>query len=272
MLLDLLQKLIGFRWTQISWGLFDWLDSPRLVSLTVIAIIGLLMLGSMPIWRRRLIKGLTGLFIVYWLVISPPAAALATGVLMHFLPPDSGQPVDAIVVLSRGRGARGDRYEQAFDLWRAERAPRLFITGRANAVYMAERLQAQRLPLDNLSGTFCARTTKDEAYSTAAILGPQGVRTILLITDPPHMLRSFLTFKGLGFSVIPHPIVLPSEVKSTTRSFLALREYPGLISYALLGRLQPKSTDVLQNPPPELVQQMAARQCEADAARLKSLL
>ncbi|HEY9668428.1 MAG TPA: YdcF family protein [Coleofasciculaceae cyanobacterium] len=151
--------------------------------------------------------------------------------LLRFLPPDSGAAADAIVVLGRGPIAAEQRINSAAQLWQAKRAPLVFTTGRGDAQRMIERLEAKGLPKQALDGDNCALTTLQNAVFTAAILQQQDFRTIVLVTDEPHMLRSLLVFRAQGFTVIPHPIPLPKNWGFKEKYFITLREFTGLISY-----------------------------------------
>lgn len=251
-------------WTRFTWGIFHWFTNPRLVALTLaLLVVGVLLLCPGQ-WRSRLYKPIAAVAVLYWLLISPPTAALAQQGLTYFLPADSGDVADAIVVLSRGGDVRGNRYETAVELWQSQRAPRIFVTGQTNIHRTLALLSQHNLPLDSLSGTTCALTTMDEAKSSAAILGLQGVRRIILITDPFHMLRSVLTFRQFGFSVTPHPVKLSKRLPSVQRTALAIREYLGLASYAALGRLKPRSPEQLSNLPTNLLRETALRGCQAE--------
>jgi uncharacterized SAM-binding protein YcdF (DUF218 family) len=264
---DLATKhVITERWVRFSWSTFDWLTDPWRVILPLLPLIVLPILLGSSRWKRWLSQPIVWLLLVYLIVISPPIAALMVRGLTFFVPADSGAPADAIVVLSRGAEEAGSRYELAVRLWQANRAPQIFVTAKGNVAKTHSLLNQAGAPGSVLSGTACAMTTQDEASSTAAILGPQGVRTIVLVTDPPHMLRSMLTFRGLGFAVIPHISPLPADLSSAKRSLLALREYPGLLSYFALGRFQQQSIDALEHPAPQLLQTVIDRGCNVQSA------
>jgi len=64
----------------------------------------------------------------------------------------------------------------------------------------------------------------------------QGVKRILLITDPYHMLRSLLTFRHLGFKVIPHFSPIPPDLSPKDKALMVFYEYLALVSYGLKGR------------------------------------
>jgi uncharacterized SAM-binding protein YcdF (DUF218 family) len=268
-------------WTRlISWPLFNWLAHPSWVVTPLMLIIVFPLLINLPRNPAQITKQITVILwghplnwqiwisriaaialLVYLFLISPTLSSLATASLTWFVPVDSGAPADAIVVLSRGETATGQRYEAAAQLWQNQRAPQIFVTTQNNFTHMEELLQQKQIPIGVLGGTQCAMTTYDEALSSAAILGLQGVENIILMTDPPHMLRSLLTFRGMGFSVTPHITPLPAEMSSAERSLLALREYPGLLSYALLGRFNQQSRD-LKQPPAKTLQEIERRKCQ----------
>lgn len=252
------------QWTHFSWSVFYGLSQPWLVILLLLSLILVMQRLSHSRWRRKLSRSFTLLLLIYLIVISPPIASLLSQGLVQFVPIDSGAQSDAIVVLSRGTEAVGSRYELAIRLWQTNRAPRIFVTAENNVQYMLSLLHQKNISSRVLSGTACALTTQDEASSTAVILGPRGIRKIILITDPPHMLRSLLTFKSFGFSVIPDMSPLSPQLSSITLSLLALREYVGLLSYAALGRFQPHPLHELEHPPQVQLQAVANRQCKID--------
>lgn len=268
-------------WTRLSWSLFNWLTHPWWVIVPLVLAVFFPLLIDIPRYPAQTVKYLTTLLwgnplnwrvwisriaaialLTYLFLISPALSSLTTASLTWFVPADSGAPADAIVVLSRGEEVKGQRYETAVQLWQNQRSPQIFVTAQNNFTQMENLLQQRQIPTQVLGGTNCAMTTYDEAQSAAAILGPQGVERIILITDPPHMLRSLLTFRGFGFTVIPYMATLPAELTSAKRSWLVLREYPGLVSYAMLGRFSRQSPSDLKQPSAEMLQAMKARKCQ----------
>lgn len=201
------------------------------------------------------------LLVFYLVATSPPMIALATQGLVLALPADSGVAVDAIVVLGRGELLRNHRVEIASQLWQAKRAPKIFASGMTDTPRIIEILQTIGIPRQMLGGESCSQTTEENALFTAAILYPQGVRQILLITDPPHMLRSLLTFRSFGFTVIPRTSPLPPNWTSTTKPRFIYREYLGLVSYALLGRFQRRPDSELKHPPAAVLEKLATWHC-----------
>jgi uncharacterized SAM-binding protein YcdF (DUF218 family) len=86
--------------------------------------------------------------------------------------------------------------------------------------------------------------TYDNAINSAALLQRDGVRSVILVTSPLHMLRARLAFAAAGVSV--HPVMtsrrnvwVPPQALASGISLLqeALHEYFGLafLSYARMG-------------------------------------
>ncbi len=88
-----------------------------------------------------------------------------------------------------------------------------------------------------------ARTTDENARFSAAILRPEGIGTVVLVTHGFHMPRATLAFVEAGLTVVAAPTMFaPSETESETlapsaralrASFLALHEWLGLLWYRL---------------------------------------
>ncbi|MEP0910002.1 YdcF family protein [Leptolyngbya sp. FACHB-711] len=204
------------------------------------------------IFRRKWLYSGTGavLLLVYLLLGSPLTANLGERFLTGAFPGDSGEPVEAIVILGRGRELRPQRVQTAAALWRNDvkqfsqvghRAPLIFASGRGDALEIAAMLKKGGIPASAIDGEPCSRTTEENAQFTAALLQPRGIHRILLVTDLPHLRRSWLTFRSLGFEVIPHASPLPPQFPERKTAFLVVRECFGFVTYGLLGRYTPRS-------------------------------
>jgi uncharacterized SAM-binding protein YcdF (DUF218 family) len=161
-------------------------------------------------------------------------------ILVAFLPSDAGTTADAIVVLGRGGELRPERVDVSAQLWDARRAPLIFASGSGDAQEIADMLAQKGIPAGAIDGEPCSRTTEENARFTAALLQPKNVHRILLVTDPPHMLRSLLTFRSLGFDVTPHTNPLPNRLDTRKKAYLVFREYLGIVGYGLRGRFLPR--------------------------------
>ena len=187
-------------------------------------------------WNRRRTQVVVALTLACLLTTSPPGLALVTRALTSQIPADSGAKADAIVVLGRGWRFMYDRIDVAAALWRENRAPRIFVSGRGDAKWIVYQLLEKGIPSSVVDGESCSLTTEENAQFAADLLMPQGVKQIILVTDAPHMLRSRLTFQSLGFEVITHPNAVPSDLAYRERLDVIIREYGGLLSYVLKGR------------------------------------
>jgi uncharacterized SAM-binding protein YcdF (DUF218 family) len=118
----------------------------------------------------------------------------------------------------------------AAELWKAKRAPVIFISGMGDTPRMLPLLEAKGIPKRALDGESCSMTTPENAIFSAAILQAQGIKRILLVSDGPHMWRSLLEFRDEGFTVIPRTSPMPTNFGFPDKSFLTFREYLFLIS------------------------------------------
>lgn len=236
------------QWLVLKGILSQWLMTPSLVVILLSMLIGLPWM--IPKLRRKLqFSGLGVVLLLLYLASSLPlTVALANKGLVGFLPADPGVTAEAIVVLGRGEPLRKSRVEVAEQLWRAHRAPLIFASGMGDAPQILRELGGEGIPPQALEGESCSQTTEENAQFTATLLKPRGIKQIVLVTDPPHMLRSLLTFGGLGFTVIPHTSPLPDDLASQMKALMVFREYMGLISYGLQGRFLPRNSTEVQNP------------------------
>ncbi len=237
-------------WLFLKGMLASWLITPPLVVMPLLAwsILPWMIRGVR--WKR-FISSLGAFFLLtYCTAFLPPAIAVANEGLIGLLPADSGETTNAIVVLGRGEELRESRVEVTAALWQADRSPLVFASGRGDAPQIVQLLRAKGIPAQALDDENCSQTTEENAQFTAAVLQPQGIHKILLVTDSPHMLRSLLTFRSLGFRVIPHAIPLPSNLAQEEKALKVVSEYMGLIKYALQGRFLPQRSSELNYPQP----------------------
>ncbi|NJP08500.1 MAG: DUF218 domain-containing protein [Leptolyngbyaceae cyanobacterium RU_5_1] len=113
-------------------------------------------------WQRSLIQISISVLLMGLLLLSPPGAALANQALVGFLPVDSGEPVDAIVILGRGQRFQQSRVDVASDLWWGDRAPVIFASGTGDAPAMLELLRQKGIPDHVLAGENCSLTTEEK--------------------------------------------------------------------------------------------------------------
>jgi uncharacterized SAM-binding protein YcdF (DUF218 family) len=199
-------------------------------------------------WKRHLLMLGSLSLVVYFFASFPATVAIANQGLSAFLPKDPGKKADAIVILGRGYQMRQSRVDVAAHLWKSKRAPLIFASGAGDGADIMKMLQAQGVPKSALKAESCSRTTEENALFTAEILQPLGVKRIVLITDSPHMMRSLLTFRSLGFTVFPRSTPLPANLPPARRAMMIFYEYMGLVNYGIKGYWQPQNAATEQNP------------------------
>lgn len=195
-------------------------------------------------WRRGLGAIAALPLIIYMCLPFPPVLHVAEAGLTALLPADRGETVDAIVVLGRGGYYRRLRVDLVQRLWEEGRAPRIFASGRGDGTAIRKGLKKRGVPEGVVAAEDCSQTTEENAQFTAAVLQPEGVKSILLVTDGPHMMRSLLTFKSLGFDAIPHASLLPHQ-SPRREAMLVAQEYIGFLIYGAKGRYWPQRTPEL---------------------------
>ncbi|MEO1402677.1 MAG: YdcF family protein [Cyanobacteria bacterium J06635_1] len=242
------------QWFAIREWFTTLLNNPGLM----LALLGLLAFSLWQViqrqyrWRgRRMVRWVSLLpLLLYFSLLLPVGQAVAEKGLTVWLPMDKGQTADAIVVLGRGPDLQKSRIQEATQLWKTGRAPQIFVSGRGDAPKIAHQLRARGVKASALASEDCSRTTEENAEFTAALLSSQ-VRTIILVTDPTHMLRSLLTFRSFGFRVIPHLSDMAYQPTDKSFPILVIREYAGLIAYGIKGRYFPRDTATEMSTPAE---------------------
>lgn len=224
-----------------------------------LALLWLLWLVSPRRWQKRLTVFMVGVAFVLT-AISPFGVQVGIWSLTVGVPSDTGETVDAIVVLGRGTALRDLRTALVQELWQAKRAPQIFASGMMDARPIVQNLAELGVPPRSLSGEECSQSTWENGLFTAALLH-QTKPKILLVTDSVHMLRSLLTFRSFGFRVVPHSSALPTQLSHQNKLTFLLREYTGLVQYALTKRLIQPDPQTLKPPSVEVMQKIQAWGC-----------
>ena len=235
------------QWLILKSIIAKFLITPSLVILFIASLILLPLIVPKLRWKRFWSGFAAIILVIYFSATLPFTVAIANQGLVAFIPPDTGKNVDAIVILGRGEKFRQSRVKVAARLWDIGRAPLIFASGVGDGKEIVQQLKQEGIPDKVLSEEHCSHTTKENALFTASILKQRGVKTILLVTDPPHMLRSLLTFKSVGFEVIPHSSPVPSALVQTQKAMLVFYEYMGLVSYSLHGHFLPSQQTQQEN-------------------------
>lgn len=246
-------------WTTFTRTGFLWATTPKLVIPILLGLSTLAVVPRIPSPAKLLGRVMALLLGGYLLLATPLVANFLVAGLTCPLSPETNDPADAIVVLGRGNELGYNRYDMAIQLWHQGRVPKVFVTNLGRFQYMTKRFEEEDLPTQVLNGSICARTTFEEATSTSTILGHKQVKKIILITDPAHMWRAALTFRQLGFIVVPNIAPYPSDFSSLDESVVALRQYLGLLAYFALGRLEGGLSKTSPNPSLRSLDCMAAQ-------------
>ncbi len=190
---------------------------------------------------------LVGLLLAAFSPLSNLVAALVA------VAPDPG-PADAIVVL--GGGAEWPNGElSSTALQRTIRGIRLYRDGLAPLLVLSGgqgRLRPSPATLRSALALACgvpaqaivtderATTTQEEAGRVASLLRSRGARSILLVTDPYHMVRARRLFERAGFAVRPAPandVPDPAETPQTRLALMAraTQEILAIAYYRIAG-------------------------------------
>ena len=202
------------------------------LALSVTALASMLVLG-MPVTGRALLVSLEG---------GEP-------------PPPTSEPPQAIVILSAEVDRTADGLEPGpltlqrllagARLWQRTRLPILVSGGPLKpgdtpiAAVMARTLERDfHVPVRWIEKR--SETTWENAANSAAVLLPEGVRSVYLVTHAWHERRSVLSFRHFGFvptlAPVPPDIVTGSFVPTSAGwewSFHALHEWLGLAVYSV---------------------------------------
>jgi uncharacterized SAM-binding protein YcdF (DUF218 family) len=159
------------------------------------------------------------------------------------------EPAEAIVVLADSVNAYGALSESSLRrtlhgilLYRQGFAPRLVFSGPANQQGIVEAevraAMARQLGIapTAILTEIRGHTTREEAARLASLLQPMGVHTILLVTDPEHLVRAQPLFAHVGFTVHPAPVVEGARTRlQLTRE--VVQEFLARLYYRLAGYL-----------------------------------
>ncbi|XWK88867.1 MAG: YdcF family protein [Phormidium sp.] len=230
--------------------------------LIVLVLIGIVWMISPKRWRKRFLLPFSVMLVFCLAIMSPWGVDLATQGLMVNLPPDNGESVQALVVLGRGDDLRQRRVEKVEKLWQQQRSSRVFASGMLDAEFMMEQFETNGIPKTALSGERCSQSTEENALFSSAVLYPEKVQKILLITDAPHMMRSVLSFRSVGFDVLSYPVSLPEHWSTRHKLFVVVREYLGLLKYAFSDRFRQRTVEELQNPPADVTRKLVEWNCK----------
>jgi uncharacterized SAM-binding protein YcdF (DUF218 family) len=147
---------------------------------------------------------------------------------------DQAQSADAIVVLGaaqyegRPSPVLKARLDHAAELWQRGLAPRVIVTGGRGvgdttseaAVGMRYLVQQRGVPADSISMEAQGLTTSQSMVAVRRLLGTKSYPTVLIVSDPFHMLRLAILSRRLHMI----PLISPTRTSPiSTRAGQQLR-------------------------------------------------
>lgn len=158
--------------------------------------------------------GLAGVVLFLLTAFSPLASRLH---LWMAVPPDLVRS-DAIVVLGASVSRSGmlslesqRRTNRGIELYQRGLAPLVVFLGGggsggpSEAEVRAEQARLHGIPDSAILTDTRANTTREEAIRMRALLGPRGVRSVLVVTNSGHLARACPLFQRAGFRVHAAP-------------------------------------------------------------------
>jgi uncharacterized SAM-binding protein YcdF (DUF218 family) len=157
------------------------------------------------------------LFRVIWYAAVALVAAwlIALGAVIAWGSRDRARPSDAIVVLGaaqywgRPSPVLRARLDHAVGLWRRRMAPRVVLTGgvgvgdtTSEAAVSRKYVMGQGIPDTAILLETTGRTTQESLRSVAALLRSRNEESVILVSDPFHMLR--LDILARRFGLVPY--------------------------------------------------------------------
>jgi uncharacterized SAM-binding protein YcdF (DUF218 family) len=228
----------------------------------------LLALAGLLAWRLRVGRWLVAAGILsLYLLSTPQFAALLVDGLQHapILTPEETRAAgaQAVVVTLAGRYRPAHEYGTAdtlspmsiqrlrYGVWLSRRAGLpLAVTGGAleagatPLAQLAARVLEEEYGMQPLAAEAQSETTWENAYFTARLLAPLGIRRVALVTSAFHLDRARYAFERAGFEVVGAPTGMYGEEDDSTAltdwlpstgalgmSYLTLHEHLGGLWY-----------------------------------------
>ena len=197
------------------------------------------------------ILGVVAVAVLAVATLTPTVGRFAVG----YAEPAGIEPAEAIVVLGGSFTPDGwldpaslHRLVEGMRLYRQGLAPLLVLSGSTPKVGPSEPEVRARLARDlgippaAILTVVGANTTYEESVLVAAALLPRGLRSILLVSGPLHLVRARAVFERAGFTVHSAPAVeIPLGAKDppgrVAVARMLLQEIVGRTYYRLRGYL-----------------------------------
>ncbi|HZS01822.1 MAG TPA: YdcF family protein [Chloroflexota bacterium] len=166
---------------------------------------------------------------------------------------DERRPVEAILVLGAAQWngkpspVLQARLDHAIELYREGYAPRVAVTGGvgdgdeySEASVAADYLRARGIPAGAILGEDQGRSSLESIRGAAAVLAARGISRVLLVSDPPHMLRILRMAQAAGLEAYGSPAAASPAVGSLEAQVrFLLRELVLYDGYTWFGVIPP---------------------------------
>ena len=177
------------------------------------------------LWKRVLVAGVAVVGVVWMASLS---AVIIWGRR------DTARPAGAIVVLGaaqyvgRPSPVLRARLEHAVALWKRGLAPRMVLTGgtgegdtTSEAAVSRRFVVEQGVPDSAILLEAKGRTTRESLQAVAAMMAAERSHTVILVSDPFHMLRLAILARRFGLT----PLLSPTPTSPISESWKQRWEY-----------------------------------------------
>jgi uncharacterized SAM-binding protein YcdF (DUF218 family) len=204
-------------------------------------------MSRMPPRIARLFRFVVGLFALIGGIAVLTVATTATTVCGHRLSGPIIEPTaPLLIVLTAASPMDGMLSESSYwrciyaiRAWRSGGFQRILLSGEQSAV-MRRFLVSEGVPSDRVDLEEKARSTRESALLTAAMLRGQSGPPPVLMTSDYHMLRARKCFEKVGLAVVPRPI--PDAIKRSAEWYnrptilaIEIGEVYKIVGYRLRG-------------------------------------
>ena len=201
----------------------------------------------MPPRIARLFRFVVGVFALIGVVVVLTVATTATTVWGHRLSGPIIEPTSTVLIVLTGAGPIDGMLSEssywrciyAIRAWRTGSFQRILLSGEQSAV-MKRLLVSEGVPSDRVDLEEKARSTRESALLTAAMLRGRSGPPPVLMTSDYHMFRARRCFEKVGLAVVPRPF--PDAIKRSAEWYnrptilaIEIGEVCKIVGYRLRG-------------------------------------
>lgn len=194
------------------------------------------------------LRGLSRILIIL-LTLTGIGALVSAVAVVQYGQTDHAEPADVIVILGSGTRADGTvspayarRIRHAVTLYQRGLAPYLLCTGgyanrwrvKSEAQACKEYLQQWDIPESAILMEEVSKSTEENAIEAKKVMDGYNLKSVILVTDNFHILRSEIYFKAQGLTVYSSAAQLTQgSLRFSTEISSALREIAALGWYVV---------------------------------------